>query len=40
MQAHVELAAVYFRLHRNEDGERERQIVDRLAEEERKAGPQ
>jgi tetratricopeptide (TPR) repeat protein len=39
LQAHVELAAVYFRLHRTEDGARERKIVDRLSEEERKAGP-
>jgi len=40
MQAHVELAAVYFGLHRTEDGAKERQIVDKLADEERKAGPQ
>lgn len=40
IQAHVELAAVYFRLHRNEDGARERKIVDKLSDEERKAGPQ
>jgi len=38
-QIHVELAALYFRVHRPEDGARERQIVDRLSEEERKAGP-
>jgi Tfp pilus assembly protein PilF len=40
MQAHVELAAVYFGLHRADDGAKERQIVDKLADEERKAGPQ
>lgn len=39
LKAHVELAALYFRLKRFEDGARERQIVDRLSEEERKAGP-
>lgn len=30
LQAHVRLAALYYRVHRNEDGMRERQIVDRL----------
>ena len=39
MPAHADLAALYFRLHRPEDGARERGIVDRLAAEERKAGP-
>ena len=33
--AHVELAALYYRLKRPEDGAREKQIVDRLAEEHR-----
>jgi tetratricopeptide (TPR) repeat protein len=39
LEAHVELAALYFRLKRFEDGARERQLVDRLTEEQRKAGP-
>ena len=30
LQPHVELAALYYRLHRPEDGARERQIVDRM----------
>jgi chorismate mutase len=32
---HVELAALYYRLNRPEDGAREKKIVDRLTEEER-----
>ena len=32
---HVELAALYFKLKRPEDGAREKQIVDRISEEER-----
>jgi tetratricopeptide (TPR) repeat protein len=39
LNAHVELATLYFRLKRVEDGARERQIVDRLSEAERRAGP-
>jgi Tfp pilus assembly protein PilF len=39
LNAHIELAALYFRLKRVEDGARERQIVDRLSEAERRAGP-
>jgi hypothetical protein len=31
---HVELAALYFKLKRPEDGAREKQIVDRITEEE------
>jgi len=30
MQPHVELAALYYRLHRPEDGARERRVVDRM----------
>jgi len=30
LQPHVELAALYYRLHRPEDGAREREIVDRM----------
>jgi len=32
---HVELAALYYRVNRPEDGAREKKIVDRLTEEER-----
>ena len=39
MEAHVQLAALYFQLHRTADGARERQLVDRLAENQQKAGP-
>ena len=35
VEPHVELAALYYRLHRLEDGARENRIVDRLAEEQR-----
>src|SRR6185369_8976654 len=36
-QAHVQLAALYYRLNRPEDGLKERQIVDRLTAEQQKA---
>ncbi len=39
LEAHVQLAALYFQLHRTAEGVREREIVDRLSEEARKAGP-
>ncbi len=39
LEAHVQLAALYFQLHRTADGAREREIVDRLSEEARKKGP-
>jgi tetratricopeptide (TPR) repeat protein len=39
LEAHVQLAALYFQLHRAADGARERQIVDRLSDEQQKAGP-
>jgi tetratricopeptide (TPR) repeat protein len=35
VEPHVELAALYYRLHRPEDGARENHIVDQLAEEQR-----
>jgi len=35
MDPHVELAALYYRLNRPQDGAREKQIVDRLASEQR-----
>ena len=39
LEAHVQLAALYFQLHRTTDGARERQLVDKLSEEAQKAGP-
>lgn len=39
LQPHVELAALYFRLNRSEDGANERKTVDRLSDEQQKAGP-
>jgi len=35
-QPHVELAALYFRLNRQQDGERERALFDRLTAEQQK----
>jgi tetratricopeptide (TPR) repeat protein len=39
LEPHVELAALYYRLHRQADGERERKIVDQLNAEQQKQGP-
>lgn len=39
LEAHVQLAALYFQLHRTADGARERQIVDKLTAEAQKEGP-
>ena len=39
LQAHVELAALYYRLHRPEDGMKERQIVDRLSADQQATKP-
>jgi len=39
LEAHVQLAALYFQLHRTAEGARERQIVDRLSAEAQKLGP-
>ncbi len=39
LQAHVELAALYYKLHRPADGQRERQIVNRLTVEQQQQGP-
>jgi hypothetical protein len=36
----VQLAALYYRLNRKQDGERERQIVLRLNQKARQQGPQ
>jgi lipopolysaccharide biosynthesis regulator YciM len=32
---HIELAALYYRLHRSEEGAKEKQIVERISEQER-----
>lgn len=39
LEPHVELAALYYRLHRPADGARERQIVDRLTAQQQQQGP-
>jgi len=39
LEPHVELAALYYRLHRPEDGARERQIVDRITAKQQAQGP-
>jgi tetratricopeptide (TPR) repeat protein len=39
LEPHVELASLYYRLHRPEDGLKERQIVDRLTAEQQEKGP-
>lgn len=39
LDPHVELATLYYKLHRPEDGARERQIVDRLRAAEQSKGP-
>ncbi len=39
LEPHVELAALYYRLHRPSDGARERQIVDQLTAEQQAQGP-
>jgi hypothetical protein len=39
LQPHVQLAAVYYRLHRPADGMREREIVAKLKAQQQQAGP-
>ena len=39
LEPHVELASLYYRLHRPEDGAKERQIVDRLTAAQQAQGP-
>jgi len=39
LEPHVELATLYYRLHRPADGARERQIVDRLTSQQQQQGP-
>lgn len=37
---HIELAAIYYKLHRPDDGQRERDIVQQIEARQQKAGPQ
>jgi tetratricopeptide (TPR) repeat protein len=39
LRPHIELAALYYRLNRKEDGQRERAIVDKMYMQGKKAGP-
>ncbi len=39
LEPHVELASLYYRLHRPEDGLRERQIVERITAQKQEKGP-
>ncbi|HTW49530.1 MAG TPA: tetratricopeptide repeat protein [Acidobacteriaceae bacterium] len=39
LEPHVELASLYYKLHRPEDGKRERAIVDQLTAEQQQQGP-
>ena len=39
LEPHIELATLYYRLHRPEDGARERQVVERLSAEQQAKGP-
>ena len=39
LEPHVELAALYYRLHRPEDGAKERQIVDQITAKQQAQGP-
>jgi tetratricopeptide (TPR) repeat protein len=40
LEPHVELATLYYKLHRDEDGANERKIVEKLTAEQQKQGPQ
>jgi tetratricopeptide (TPR) repeat protein len=39
LEPHVELATLYYRLHRPDDGKRERAIVDKLTAQQQQQGP-
>jgi Tfp pilus assembly protein PilF len=39
LDPHVELAAVYYKLHRPEDGQKEREIVQQIEAKQQQAGP-
>lgn len=40
LEPHVQLAAVYYKLHRSADGAREREIVEHMTAEQQKKGPE
>lgn len=40
LEPHVQLAAIYYKLHRSEDGARQRQIVERITAEQQQKGPE
>lgn len=40
LEPHIQLAAIYYKLRRSEDGAKERQIVERITAEQQKKGPQ
>ena len=40
LEPHVQLAALYYKLHRAEDGAKQRQIVDRMTAEQQERGPE
>ena len=40
LEPHVQLAALYYKMHRPADGAKEREIVDRITAEQQKRGPQ
>ncbi len=39
LEPHVELATLYYKLHRNEDGAKERQIVEQITAQQQREGP-
>jgi hypothetical protein len=39
LEPHVELATLYYKLHRPKDGAKEREVVDRITAEQQKQGP-
>jgi hypothetical protein len=39
LEPHVELAPLYYKLHRPEDGQRERDLVDQIQAKQQQAGP-
>jgi lipopolysaccharide biosynthesis regulator YciM len=39
LDPHIELAAIYYKLHRPEDGQRERDIVQQIEAKQQQAGP-
>ena len=40
IEPHIQLATLYYKVHRPDDGQRERQIVQQLEDRQQKAGPQ